>query len=140
MSSAKWRPFCLGLNELISISTHVTMDVSWTCFHLSKVLYKHCSIHSLQWCHNERDGFSDYRHLYCLLNRLFRRGSKKASKLRVTGLCEGNHPVTGGFLSQRISNTENVSIWCRHHIIFDPSDTCPLALVVEWRNETIFVL
>ena len=31
----------------------------------------------------------------CLLNRLFRRRSKKTSKLRVTGLCEGNSPVTG---------------------------------------------
>ena len=30
-----------------------------------------------------------------LLNRLFRRRSKKTSKLRVTGLCEGNSPVTG---------------------------------------------
>ena len=66
-------------------------------FHLSKVIYKHCPIHSLQWCHNERDGFSDHRRLYCLLNCLFRRGSKKASKLRVTGLCEGNPSVTGGF-------------------------------------------
>ena len=31
----------------------------------------------------------------CLLNRLFRRRSKKTSKLSVTGLCEGNSPVTG---------------------------------------------
>ena len=29
------------------------------------------------------------------LSRLFRRRSKKTSKLRVTGLCEGNSPVTG---------------------------------------------
>ena len=33
------------------------------------------------------------------------------SKLRVTGLCEGNPPVTGGFPSQTASNAENVSIW-----------------------------
>ena len=33
--------------------------------------------------------------------------------LSVTGLCEGNPPVTGGFPSQRASNTENVSIWWR---------------------------
>ena len=32
-----------------------------------------------------------------LLNRLFRRRSKKEPKLRVTGLCEGNSPVTGEF-------------------------------------------
>ena len=46
---------------------------------------------------------------------LFRRRSKKTSKLRVTGLCEGNSPVTGEFPAQRASNAENVSIWWRHH-------------------------
>ena len=45
----------------------------------------------LQWRHNERNGVSTRRRLDCLLNRLFRRRSKKASKLRVTGLCMGNH-------------------------------------------------
>ena len=52
----------------------------------------------------------------CLLNRLFRRRSSKTSKLRVTGLCAGNSPVTGEFPAQRASNAENVSIWWRHHI------------------------
>ena len=42
------------------------------------------------------------------------RRSKKASKLRVTSLCEGNSPVSGEFPSQRASDTENVSIWWRH--------------------------
>ena len=32
------------------------------------------------------------------------------ASLRVTGLCEGNGPVTGAFPSQRNSNAENVSI------------------------------
>ena len=41
---------------------------------------------------------------------------KKTSKLRVTGLCEGNSPVTGEFPSQRASNAENVSIWWRRHV------------------------
>ena len=39
----------------------------------------------------------------------------KTLKCRVTGLCEGNLPVTGGFPSRRVSNAENVSIWWRHH-------------------------
>ena len=69
----------------------------------------------LQWCHNERDGVSNHRRLYCLLKRLFRPRSKKTSKLRVTGLCEGYPPVTGGIAAQRVSNAENVSIWWRHH-------------------------
>ena len=50
-----------------------------------------------------------------LLNRLFRRRSKKTSKLRVTGLCAGNSTVTGEFPAQMASNAENVSIWWRHH-------------------------
>ena len=70
---------------------------------------------ALQWRHNERDGVSNHRHLDCLLNRLFWRRLKKTSKLRVTGLCEGNSPVTGEFPSQRASNAENVSIRWRHH-------------------------
>ena len=36
---------------------------------------------------------------------------KKTSKLRVTGLCAGNSPVTGEFPAQRASKAENVFIW-----------------------------
>ena len=50
-----------------------------------------------------------------LLNRLFRRRSKKTSKLRVTGLCAGNSPGTGEFPAQMASYAENISIWWRHH-------------------------
>ena len=70
---------------------------------------------TLQWCHNGRDGVSSHQPHECLLNRLFGRRSKKTSKLRVTGLCEGNSPMTGEFPAQRTSNAENVSIWWRHH-------------------------
>ena len=69
----------------------------------------------LQWCHNERDGVSNHRTHDSLLNRLFRRRSKKTSKLRVTGLCEGNSPVPGGFSTQRASDTEKVSIGWHHY-------------------------
>ena len=37
------------------------------------------------------------------------RRSKKTSKLRVTGLCVGNSPVTGEFPAQMASNAENAS-------------------------------
>ena len=74
----------------------------------------HCF--TLQWRHNERDCVSNHRRLDGLLNLLFRRRSKKTSKLRVTGLCEGNSPVTSEFPAQRASNAENVSIWWRHHV------------------------
>ena len=57
--------------------------------------FPHChNITLLQWRHNERDGVSNHQPHDYLLNRLFRRRSKKTSKLRVTGLCEGNSPVT----------------------------------------------
>ena len=39
------------------------------------------------------------------------------SKLRVTGICVGNSPVTGEFPAQMACNAENVSIWWRHHDI-----------------------
>ena len=44
----------------------------------------------LHWRHNEHDGVSNHQPHGCLLKRLFRRRSKKTSKLRVTGLCVGN--------------------------------------------------
>ena len=50
----------------------------------------------------------------CLLNRLFRRRSKKTSKLRVTGLCEGNSLLTGEFPAQRASKADSVIICWRH--------------------------
>ena len=60
----------------------------------------------------------------CLLNRLFRHRSKKTSKLRVTGLCDGKSLVTGEFPAQRASNTENVSIWWRHDGLWTHCDNC----------------
>ena len=70
---------------------------------------------TLQWRHNERVGVSNHQHRDCLINRLFKRRSKKTPKLCVTGLWGGNSPVTGEFPAQRPSNAENVSIWWRHH-------------------------
>ena len=46
----------------------------------------------LHWRHNDHDSVSNHQPHGCLLNRLFRRRSKKTSKLRVTGLCVGNSP------------------------------------------------
>ena len=74
-----------------------------------------CCCRRLQWRHNERDGVSNHQPHECLLNCLFGRRSKKASKLRATGHCAGNSPATGEFPAQRASNAENVSIWWRHH-------------------------
>ena len=70
---------------------------------------------TLQWCHNECNSISNHQRLNCTLKCLFRWRSKNTSKLCVTGLCEGNPPVTGAFPSQKANNTENFSIWWRHH-------------------------
>ena len=81
------------------------------------VLYCWChGAFSLLWRHNGRGSASNHQHHDCLLNRLFRRRSKKTSKLRVTGLCAGNSPGTGEFPAQMSSNAENVSIWWCHLI------------------------
>ena len=45
----------------------------------------------LRWRHNGNVGVSNHQPHHCLLNRLFGCRSKKTSKLRVTGLCAGNH-------------------------------------------------
>ena len=80
---------------------------------------------TLRWRYNEHDGVSNHLRLNCLHKLLFRRRSKKTSKLRVTGLCAGNPPVTGGFPSQRASHTENVFIWWRHH---------------GWQKQRVFIM
>ena len=56
---------------------------------------------TLQWRHNDSDGVSNHQPHDSSLHRLFRCRSKKTSKLRVTGLCAGNSPVTGEFPAQR---------------------------------------
>ena len=82
--------------------------------------------HTLQWRHNRRDSVLNHQPHDCLLNRLFRRRSKKISQLRVTGLCAGNSPGTGEFPAQMASNAENVSIWWRH------PDMDLFWLIVNW--------
>ena len=69
--------------------------------------------HTLQWRYDERNGISNHQPHVCLLNCLFRRRSKKISKLRNTVLCAGNSSVTGEFPAQRASNAEN---WIDHSL------------------------
>ena len=73
--------------------------------------------HWLQWLHNEHGGVSNHQPCDAIvcLTVYSRRRSKKTSKLRVTGLCGGNSPVTGEFPAHRPSNAENVFIWWVHH-------------------------
>ena len=85
------------------------MTLSW---HTPDLAY---FIGTLQWRHNECDGVSNHWHIHCLRNFLFRRRSKKTSKPRVTGVCDGNSPVTGDFPAPKSSTAENVSISWRQH-------------------------
>ena len=96
---------------------HCARGRAFACSHYSVMLAGHAAIYSptLLWRHNDRDGASNHQPHDCLLNCLFRRKSKKTSKLRFTGLCVGNSPVTGVFPAQRASNAEYVSIWWHHH-------------------------
>ena len=69
----------------------------------------------LQWRHNGHDSISNHQPYDCLLKHLFRRRSKKTSKL----------PITGEFPTQMASYAENVSIWWRHYGITDnATDAC----------------
>ena len=88
----------------------------WASYGVSK-WWRKLNDRALQRRHDGHDGVSDHQPQDCLLNRLFRRRSKKTSKLCVTGLYAGNSPVTGEFPAQMASNAENVSIRWR---IMDP--------------------
>ena len=70
--------------------SHGIINPGWSHYDGTRVYREHRS--ALHWRHNDRDGVSNHQPHGCLLNRLFRRRSKKTSKLRVTGLCVGNSP------------------------------------------------
>ena len=112
-------------SALVQQMVFVLQVILWRKWNLFKwyhiVIWRFCCflinvfVLPLQWCHNGCDGVSNHQPHDCLLNRLFKRRSKKTPKLHVTGLCEGNSLVTGEFPIQMASNTENVSIWWHHH-------------------------
>ena len=124
---AKWRPFCPGGDKLtddLFMFRAIWMGVCQKSQWYRRIGY------TLQWHHNEPDGVSNHWLYECLLSRLFRPRSKKTSKLCITGLCEGNSPVTGEFPAQRASNVENVSIWWRHR---GQTGYVPNVATLQWR-------
>ena len=82
---------------------------------------------------NGRDGVSNHQPHDCLLSRLFRHRSNKTSKLHVTGLCEGNSPVTAEFPTQIASDAEDAAIWWRHHGCYY-SATVQSTSLCQWRK------
>ena len=123
------RAFHLYICEIPSkILAYITVLIPWLLMLWRRDV--HTSSLSLRWRHNGHDGVSHHQPRDCLLKCLFRCKSKKTSKLRVTGLCAGNSPVTGEFPAQRASNAENVSIWWRHHVLWVDYDNAQYYIYV----------
>ena len=77
-------------------SEYILGEMAAILFRLSLVCWQTMLpflIFPLQWRQNGHDSVSNHQPHDCLLNRLFRRRSKRTSKLRVTGLCVGNSPL-----------------------------------------------
>ena len=100
----------------IAVRAWISKNNRWITIGCDYLSMLWSGMNSLQWRHNGRDSVPNHHPHDCLHNRLFRRRSKKTSKLRVTGLCAGNSPGTGDFPAQMASYAENVSIWWRHHV------------------------
>ena len=131
-----------NMKKFHGISSITIIEVIWSTkmLDIAQVQWN-VEEYPLQWRHNGRVGVSNHRRLDCLLNRLFLRRSKKTSKFRVTGLCEGNPPVTGGYPSQRTNNAESVSIWWRHHENYSISPVTNKTLkntYGNWNNHCAF--
>ena len=93
-------------------TSYTTRDVKMRCV---PGVTRH-AVYTLQWSHNEHDGVSPSSWLF-IQPFIQAQVKEKKLKLRVTGLCEGNSPVTGEFPAQRASNAENISIWWRHDLL-----------------------
>ena len=88
------------------------------CFETWWKVWTFCQ--SLQWHHNELDGVSNHQPQDCFIQSFIQAQITKKSKLRVTGLCVGNSPVTEEFPAKMASKAENVpilmtSLWCKQN-------------------------
>ena len=80
------RGHCNALRTYNALMCWLWLEIEWT------VQANRLWEVTLHWRHNGHDGVSNHQPHGCLLNCLFRRGSKKTPKLRVTGLCVGKSP------------------------------------------------
>ena len=72
----------------------------------------------LQWRHDGRDSVSNHHPHDCLRNRLFRRKSKKASKLHVTDICVGNSPHKWPVTRKMFPFDDVIMSWLLHFYAF----------------------
>ena len=146
-SSAHW-PFALQhLSPLDSPQKGPLMRKAFPCHDVIITNYSmarlfmtwwHREPRPLHWRQNGRDSVSNHQPHDCLLNRLFRRRSKKTSKLRVTGLCAGNSPGTGEFPAQMASNAENVFIrWRLHALMYSQHNECKFIRVAHTKHPSL---
>ena len=79
-----------GTINFISLTKRKAWATHWSVVRNLQV----CTIHTdpLHWRHSDHDSVSNHQPHGCLVNRVFRRRSKKTSKLSVTGLCVRNSP------------------------------------------------
>ena len=122
------------MSNFSASSTLLFLRAGWAQF----CMYCYIIPRLLQWHHNERDGVPNHRRFDCLFNRLFMCSSKKTSTLCVTGFCEGNPPMIGGFPSQTASNVENVSMWWRHRLPVLPGHRPGMATQTPWLRVPVF--
>ena len=114
---------------------------------LTDSIFMHHNILPLLWRHNGRDGVSNHQPNVCLVNRSVRHRSKKPSKLRVTGLCAGNSPVTAASHAEifpfddvimRISNVWSGINWCGEKIAFETRQNTDANYNVFWCSNLQF--
>ena len=88
-------PFLLSCSEWVIDLYFRSPSEGYSCRLLNHIIVSESecpcqfNLPTLQWRHNGRDCVSNYQPHDCLLNRLFRRNSKKTWKLRITGLLCG---------------------------------------------------
>ena len=95
-----------------------------------------CSLH---WRHNDHDSVSNHQPHDCLLNRLFRRRSKKTSKLRVTGLCAGNSPGPvnsphKGPVTREKFPFDDVIMWLLRRTALNGMQIFIIDIILEWKS------
>ena len=98
---------------------------------------------SLQWRHNDHDSVSNHQPHGCLLNHLFRRRSKKTSKLRVTGLCVGNSPGPvdsphkGPVMRKMFPFDDVIMSYLGTNMNMDGMVRCEIWDTTQWRSKLV---
>ena len=110
-----------------TLRLHVN-DWAWSLYYpiwyLNKMLLCSTDVYTLHWRHNGRDSVSNHQPHDCVLNHLFRRKSKKTSKLRVRlrlRQCLFNQ----NRYRYHIRFTKNITIYNNHILlIYNESNAC----------------